>query len=110
MSFNKFVKIITSGGKYDAPVTSSDFNRLQDNIQESLQPIVEKVQLDSNVIQGIELAQGIVNNVPHKLNRIPIKFHHIAYSQCDVWFSQKADRNFVYLMCSADTVIDIEVS
>ena len=51
MSFNKFVKIITSGGKYDAPVTSSDFNRLQDNIQESLQPIVEKVQLDSNVIQ-----------------------------------------------------------
>lgn len=108
MSFQKFTKITTSTAS--GPVTSSDFNRLQDNIQTSLQPIISKIQLDSNVIQGTSLTQGIVNNVPHLLNRIPTKFHHIAYSQADVWFSQAADANFVYLMCSADTIIDFEVA
>ena len=103
MSFRKFIKIITASG-------NSDFNRLQDNIQESLQPIIEKIQLDSNIIQNISLTQGIVNNVPHLLNRIPIKFHHTAYAQVDIWYAQKPDTKFIYLLCSANTVIDCEVA
>ena len=106
MSFKKFITVKTSTS---TGVTASDFNRLQDNIQDSLQPLVQKIQLDSNIVQGQTLSQGITNNVPHLLNRIPVKFHHTAYAQVDIWFAKAADANFVYLACSADCVIDFEV-
>jgi hypothetical protein len=107
MVFKKFIKISTAP---NLPITSSDLNRVQDSIQDSLQPIIQKIQLDSEVQQSISLTQGIVNKIPHKINRIPIIFKYIGYAQADVWHFQAADNNFLYLMCSSDVVIDFEVS
>ena len=102
MSFNTFIKIIT---------TDSELNRLQTNIEDALTPITKKPQLDSEILTNITLTVGIVNNIPHKLNRIPIGFKLInKNAQSDVWNAQKSDSKFLYLTPSATIVCDIEVS
>ena len=102
MPFKKFIKIITK---------SSEVGRLQDNIQDSLQPIVENTLLDSQKLSNISLTQGIVNNIPHKLNRVPNGWKTLnQYAQADLWNAKASDNNYIYLVCSSDVVVDLEVS
>ena len=85
----------------------ADINKLQTNLSISLDPLI---QLQPQAQQGITLKQGIVNIISHRLGRIPTSFSYIGYAQSDVWFSQKADATRLYLMCSADVVIDITLA
>jgi len=101
-AFKKFDKIVT---------TNSEINRLQTNIESSLSPIVQKPQLDSNILTGIILHVGKTNNVAHLLNRIPIGYKVInCYGESNVWNIKQSDSSFLYLACSATVTVDLEVS
>lgn len=99
MAFKKFTKIVTK---------DADLNRVQDNIFTSLDPVVSKIQLDSNVIQNVILTNLTTVNVPHLLNRIPIGFIVInKTNESDVWNAKISDANYLYLTCSSNCTITI---
>lgn len=93
-----FQKITTS---------DADINKLQTNLSISLDPLI---QLQPQVIQGVQLTQGIVNKIPHKLGRVPTSFSYMGYNQADVWYAAKSDNLSVYLYCNIDVVIDITLA
>lgn len=101
MSFKNFKKIVT---------LDSDINKLQDGISDSLEPLLKKAHLDSQVLTGIVLTQGTINQVSHLLGRKAIGYNVVnRYAQCDIWNAQESDNNFIYLMTSSDCTADLEV-
>lgn len=108
-SYKKFTKIITSSTS--GSINPSDFNRLQDNIQDSINPIIQNTLLNSQKLTGIVLLQGQTNNVPHLLGRIPNGWTTLnQYAQADLWNAQASDANFLYLVCSSNVTVDLMVS
>jgi GTP:adenosylcobinamide-phosphate guanylyltransferase len=101
MSYKQIKKIVT---------LSSDINKLQDSITDSLDPLLKKAHLDSQIITSIVLTQGTINQVKHLLGRIPIGYNIVnQYAQADIWNAQKSDNNFIYLMTSSNCTVDFEV-
>lgn len=101
MAFKKIVKVQTQ---------DDDINKLQDSIAASVDPILSKPWLDSQVLTGITLVQGQTNAVPHKLGRKPYG-SNVIYSntQYDVWNVKASDNLCVYLTCSATVTVDLIV-
>jgi hypothetical protein len=94
--------------------TEDDFDtKLQNNIAESLQPIIKNTRLDSLILKNIVLISGPVTKVPHKLGRVLSGWNVVRQrAQATVWDTQDSNLSpelYLYLKTSADVVVDIEV-
>lgn len=88
-------------------------NKVQDNIQNALTPVLNKQILDGLQLTGIRLVAGQVNSIEHKLGRALIGYIITRKSaNSNIWDSQDANRlsNLTLaLLCSVDCTVDIWV-
>lgn len=111
MSFNPFRKIRVAVG---SPITDKQINAVQDNIEIALKPLLNRDQLDSNIIKNISLVPGIVNKVPHTLGRvlqgwIIIRNHGINTAVVDLQDTNTSQHLLLNLAVSEACVVDLLV-
>lgn len=103
------------GLKSFSKIQSDDevLNRVQDNVAQTFQPIIQQPILGGNILPGISLLTGVDNNVPHKLGRKLIGYMVVRKnSNSTVWDSQGfnlSQNSTLILNCSANTTVDLWV-
>jgi len=88
-------------------------NRIQDNIAQTIAPIIAQPILGGNLLTGIVLVSGQDNIVNHKLGR-KLQGWVVTRIVTDatVWDSQSLNPNYLQtliLNCSANTTLDLWV-
>ena len=91
--------------------SSPELNKVQQNIQNSIQPIVRKEIVDGILLQNICIEPDIVNEIHHSLGR-PARGWSIARKRADarIWDIQDSNPNpsrTLSIACSHTVVIDI---
>lgn len=114
MSFKAFRKqILDLSQLISAAGILRVINSLQAAIEDSLAPMIAKIQNDSNIISNVSLKTGQINIVNHRLDRKLLGWEIVRLrSEADIWDSQdqNASPNLTLLLnCSADCVVDILV-
>lgn len=114
MAFKKFKKLVLDEENLENPSSVLRvINQLQTNIEEAFTPLVERTQNDSIVLMGIPLVTGRNNIVSHTLGR-KLQGWKLARlrAPAQVWDTQDLNKSptlSLWLSCSADVVVDIEV-
>ncbi len=94
-------------------ISSDDKNitKLQSNISASLDSIVKSPIIDGVLIKNVLLDSTQVNEISHKLDRIPQGYVITRQrAQADIWDSQDTNTNAsktFLLECSANVYVDI---
>lgn len=105
MAFKKFKKVITK---------SLDLNKLQDNLTEVWNSIVKNTLLDSAQLTNISLKSGQINKIAHGLGRPLVKWTLIDIQQAAQVYSAQASNKspelYLYLQCTADCTVSLEVA
>ena len=87
--------------------------KFQDNVEVSLNAVLNKEILDGILIQNVSILTGVTNVINHKLDRIPLGYLIIRKrADSRIWDLQDANNNktkTLSLVCSADVTIDIWV-
>lgn len=114
MSFKKFKKqYLSSKDLDDADNILRVINTLQDNIENSITPLVDKTQNDSQVLTNINLIQGQNNIINHTLARSLIGYYIILKSaQADIWDTQQNNLSpdlTLWLSTSSDVLVNLIV-
>lgn len=86
------------------------FNKLNDNLYNIFQYNKNKPQLDSVLLQGVELSIG-VNNIPHTLNRVLTGWTLTRKrGPADIYDTQDTNTNkSVYLQLISDTIVVVDL-
>ena len=100
--------------EFAPPNTTGVLARVSAAVAKTLAPIVAKTHLDSQILEGVALTAGAVNQVPHRLGRRLRTWKDVRKrADARLWDSQdtgKSPDRFLYLNTSADVVVDLEVS
>ncbi len=114
MSFRNFKKqVLDTSNLEDPDNILRVINTLQNNISDSLQPMIVKIQNDSGILTRVSLVAGSTNVVSHLLGRKLLGWNVIRLrGEATVWDDQ--DNNLspnltLLLLTSADVVVDLEV-
>lgn len=87
-------------------------NVIQENVAQSLNPVVQKVQNDSTVLTNIILKAGQVNKINHTLGRKLLGYNVMLTSNAVVWNDQASNPSpqlTLWLYTSTDTTVNLEV-
>lgn len=114
MTFKKFNKQVLSKANLEEPQdVLRVINTLQNNIENSFNPIVSNIQNDSTILQNIQLLAGQNNIVNHTLNRNLMGYNIIRLrANSIVWDTQDSNPSpnlTLWLSCSANVIVDLEV-
>lgn len=90
---------------------SSELNKFQDNVENSLQGLLNAPILNGTLIKDIPLVNGRVNEITHELGREPQGWY-VVRKRADsrIWDTQEYNPNpsrYLSLACSHDVTIDI---
>lgn len=98
------------------PNTSGPLGQVCKELSRVLSVILDKAHLDSQVLVGITIKSGSVQNVAHKLGRRLVGWKIVRQrGSAILWDSQddktvaSAPELYLYLHASADVVVDLEV-
>lgn len=85
--------------------------KLQTNIKQVLQPIVNCEIINGKLIKNIELIAGRRNEIPHGLDREPLGFLIVRQRQdsriWDLQDSNPGPKNTFTIACSHDVEVDV---
>jgi hypothetical protein len=113
MSTYRNLKKIFLGPDAELPETVRAINTLQNNVSDALIPLISNYQNDSNILTNISLAPNITNIVNHSLGKVlsgwKIVRQRSAASIYDIQDSNKSPNLSLWLISSANVVVDIEV-
>lgn len=114
MAFKAFQKLyISPDDMQDPKDLARVINSLQANIQDSIQPMVQKIQNDSLILKNITLkAANNPTAVNHTLGRILLGYNVMLKGNAVVWDSQDSNKSpqlTLLLNTSADVTINLEV-
>lgn len=119
MSWKTFQKLyITPKDVKDPKDLARVINNLQANVEDTVKPMVQKIQNDSNFLTNITLkAANNPTAVPHLLGRVYQGCYVTPQSNANVWETPAAVNSngnqspnlVVWLNTSADTVVNILV-
>ena len=88
------------------------FNEHTTNVGKVLDYLTKRIQLDSQILSNISLKAGIVNRVPHQLNRAYQGRKIVGQNvKASFWDAPTNDNPSIYLnlMTDADCIVSIEV-
>jgi hypothetical protein len=114
MSFHKFKKqYLEEASVKDPPALLRVINTLQANIDDSLAPMVSKIQNDSLILSNVQLVAGQTNIISHRLGRQLLGWCVVrCRSQAQVWDSQDTNPSptlTLQLLTSANVSVDLLV-
>jgi len=97
--------------KHYKKITSKEreVNQLQENIEQALNPIIDKSIVDGVLLKSIKLVSGKVNNISHKLGRKALGYIVVSKDQnSEIWDSGLTTTT-LQLQCSSNVQISIWV-
>ncbi len=111
MSFKPFKQIKVPP---NSEITEKQINAVQSNIAEALAQILGKDQLDSKILQNIQLNPGVINKVAHGLNRnlngwIVIRNHGGYSLLTDMQDNNQSPHLLLYLTTPVFVMVDLLV-
>lgn len=114
MVFQRFKKLVLVLENFqDAADIQRVINSLQNAISDSINPILSKVQNDSQILTGQQLMVGQKNIINTQLNRNLIGWRVIGQTnQADIWDNQinnPSPNLTLWLYSSADVTVNLEV-
>ncbi len=113
MSFQQLKKqFLDESNIKDSSSLLRALNTLQVNISEAFQPLISKIQNDSTLIFNVSLRAGEINTVNHLLNKKLSGWSIVDLdSNSNIWRVNKTlNQNLtLYLQCSADCVVTLQV-
>jgi hypothetical protein len=85
MVFKKFVKILFNSKQ----PTPAELTKLQNNIDNSLTPIIQNASLDNQILTNITLLPSQINTINHQLGRTLTGWIVVSKSATtDIWDNQ----------------------
>jgi hypothetical protein len=88
-----------------------DIARVQDNIEQFAQPIVNSEIIDGTLCKNVSLTAGVANDVTHMLGRKPLGWMLVRKRQDSrIWDLQDDNPNpttTLTMACSHDVTVDI---
>ena len=111
-SFNK--QILSIANLADPANTLRVINTLQSNIQNSINPMVSKIQNDSTILTSISLIAGKNNIINHTLNRILngwqiVRMRSVAAEIFDTQDNNPSPNLTLWLTPNVNVIVDILV-
>lgn len=104
---------MSNGVKSFKKTSFSDINltKLQNNVEISLQPIINSAIIDGNLIRDVKLEAKKRNEVLHRLNREPLGYIIVRKRKdsriWDLQDTNTAKKQTFTLACSHDVTVDI---
>ena len=81
--------------------------RIQENIGQAIDIIVDKAIIDGILIKDISLVTGSVNIISHKLNRKPLGYIVVKRDAESTIWDTSSNTKVISLNCSANVTVSI---
>ncbi len=83
--------------------------QIQDNIEQAINPVLDKAILDGVYLKSITLSTGSVDKINHKLGRTPLGYIVVKRNANSVIYDSAMDSKTISLNCSANVTISLWV-